>query len=200
MEYVVSAAILLFPIVIVLCVIIGVEKKIRVAKPELAPAIDIVVSLLMLLIIFLVRTIVLGSISSVEYSIDSRIITILRIGFSIPMLPCIYDLIVTAGPYMIILMQHLYSNATFLLVRFGVKRPQGYVIFSYQMDEEIGFCSGECAICLMEYATKDTCALLDKCGHTFHHLCLHKYLTESTRCPLCRQNIKDCALKIKNLM
>lgn len=197
MESVVSAAILLFPTVIVLCVIIGLEKKIRVAKPELSPAIDIVVSMLMLLIIFLVRTMVLGSISSVEYSIDSRIITILRIGFSIPMLPWVYDLIITAGPYMIILMQHLHSNATFLLVRFGVKRPQGYVIFSYQMDEEIGFCSRECPICLMEYDTEDECALLDKCGHTFHHICLHKCLAVSTHCPLCRQNITDCAQKYR---
>ncbi|XP_062020940.1 uncharacterized protein LOC133737393 [Rosa rugosa] len=188
----VSALILLIPTVIVLCVIIGVlEEKIRVARPGFAPAIDITVSILMILVIFLVRTIALGTISIVEPSLDYRIVKGLGYGFYIPMLPCVYDIISTVGSCCSRTMVKLMHNANFLMVTIGAKSPEGYAIFSYQMDQEKAFCRGECAICLMEYEIKDNCALLDICGHTFHHKCLYENLAMSTRCPLCRQSIKD---------
>lgn len=190
-------------ILLVTSVIFLVKKKITVARPELAPAMDIVASIFVLLFHVISRDILVYCISIIAYPIDSRIISFITLLINIVicalMVPWMSDIIVIVGPYssrkMITLMQHLHSNATFLLVRIGAKSPDGYVIFSYQMDEEIGFCSRECPICLMEYDTEDECALLDKCGHTFHHVCLHKCLVVSTRCPLCRQNITDCAQK-----
>ncbi|XP_024164113.1 uncharacterized protein LOC112171112 [Rosa chinensis] len=192
MNPVVSALILLVPTGVVLWVIVGVlEEKIRDARPGFAPAIDIAVSILTILVIFLFRTIALGTISIVEPSLDYRVVTGLGYGFYIPMLPWVYDIITTVGSCCSRTMVKLMHNATFLMVTIGAKSPEGYAIFNYQVDQEKGFCRGECAICLMEYETKDKCALLDKCGHTFHHKCLYENLAMSTRCPLCRQSIKD---------
>lgn len=176
-------------ILIALFLIICFEDKIRVAKPGLAPAIDTVANILMLLVVLILRNVLIDC-------IHSTIITVIHIGLCFSVLLSVSNLIVIIGPYClrktITLMQELHSKATFFLVRIGAKRPEGYVIFSYRTDEEMGFCSGVCAICLMEYEKREKCALLDKCGHTFHHICLHECLVFSTRCPLCRQSIKDC--------
>nr|XP_011459747.1 PREDICTED: putative RING-H2 finger protein ATL19 [Fragaria vesca subsp. vesca] len=182
----------------VLCVIVGIlEEKIKVARPGLAKPIDVLVNTLMIVIIYLVRNIVLGTLSIVDPTVDYWIVTGLSYGFYIPMLPCVYDILSTLGSTR--RMVKLMHDATFLLVAIGAKSPQGYAIFSYQMDHEKGFCKGECAICLMEYETKDKCALLDKCGHTFHHKCLYENLAVSTSCPLCRECIKDSAPENKEL-
>ncbi|KAL6213706.1 hypothetical protein ACLB2K_013151 [Fragaria x ananassa] len=138
----------------VLCVIVGIlEEKIKVARPGLAKPIDVLVNTLMIVIIYLVRNIVLGTLSIVDPTVDSWIVTGLSYGFYIPMLPCVYDILSTLGSTR--RMVKLMHDATFLLVAIGAKSPQGYAIFSYQMDHEKGFCKGECAICLMEYETKD---------------------------------------------
>lgn len=79
------------------------------------------------------------------------------------------------------------------LVKSIIEAPQGYVTFRFRlMGEGIGFCSGECAICLMEFEEEDKCAMLDKCRHTFHHQCIRKCLAMSTRCPLCYHSAIDC--------
>ncbi len=96
--------------------------------------------------------------------------------------------------------QELYCGVEFPFIRIGARRPEGYVILSYQMDLEMGFCDGECAICLMEFEEEDECALLDKCDHIFHHLCLHKWLAISSRCPTCRQSTKNCTKKEELVM
>lgn len=184
-------------ILFLLLIVLGVVR----IKHELPPALAIVICILMILDVLIIYTIVLLSINPFDHdhSIETNsIITVLRIAFGFPALLLVYDLILMVNLYcsgnkMITVMQHLQNNASFFLVRIGAKRPKGYVIFSYHMDEETGFCSHECSICLMDYKEKDVCALLDKCGHTFHHICLHMCLNESTRCPLCRQNIKDCS-------
>lgn len=79
------------------------------------------------------------------------------------------------------------------LLKSIIEGPQGYVTFRYRlMDEGIGFCSGDCAICLMEFEEEHKCAMLDKCRHTFHHECIRKCLAMSSRCPLCYHGAIDC--------
>lgn len=78
------------------------------------------------------------------------------------------------------------------LLKSIIDGPQGYVTFRYRlMGEGIGFCSGDCAICLMEFEEEHNCAMLDKCRHTFHHDCIRKCLAMSTRCPLCYHSAID---------
>lgn len=185
----------------VILVSIAMVLNVISLKHELPPALQIFECVLVILCVIILYAILLDSIIVPlhdHHAIDDIdfILTLVRIGFCIVILLLVCHFIVLVVQHCsrrktIALLQHLHNNATFLLVRIGAKRPQGYVVFSYRMDEEIGFCSRECAICLTEYEAKDKCALLDKCGHIFHHLCLHKCLVESIHCPLCRQNIKD---------
>lgn len=78
-------------------------------------------------------------------------------------------------------------------------RPQVYLTCKYQLDKlGYGFCSSECAICHEEYQREDKCAMLQECRHTFHHLCLHKWLATKTTCPLCRRKYHGLYADIDN--
>ncbi|KAD7479126.1 hypothetical protein E3N88_02262 [Mikania micrantha] len=47
--------------------------------------------------------------------------------------------------------------------------------------------SGECAICLAEYADGDEIRELPQCGHGFHVGCIDTWLSSHSSCPSCRQ-------------
>lgn len=47
--------------------------------------------------------------------------------------------------------------------------------------------SGDCAICLSEYANGDEIRILPQCGHGFHVGCIDKWLGSHSSCPSCRQ-------------
>ncbi|KAM0055186.1 putative transcription factor C2H2 family [Helianthus debilis subsp. tardiflorus] len=47
--------------------------------------------------------------------------------------------------------------------------------------------SGECVICLVEYADGDEIRVLPQCGHGFHIGCIDKWLGSYSSCPSCRQ-------------
>lgn len=47
--------------------------------------------------------------------------------------------------------------------------------------------SGDCAICLAEYADGDEIRVLPQCGHGFHVGCIDKWLGSHSSCPSCRQ-------------
>ncbi|KAI3813682.1 hypothetical protein L1987_18411 [Smallanthus sonchifolius] len=47
--------------------------------------------------------------------------------------------------------------------------------------------SGDCAICLTEYADGDEIRILPQCGHGFHVACIDKWLGSHSSCPSCRQ-------------
>lgn len=52
-------------------------------------------------------------------------------------------------------------------------------------DEEGG--SGDCAVCLAEYAAGDEVRVLPACGHGFHRECVDRWLlTRAPTCPVCR--------------
>ena len=195
---------MLLLVFILLCkVAITQEEKIREARPGLAKPITMVVRILMILCVYLIRSISLGILNIVEPDVDDSWIAvddyswiITSIGYvyyliiGIEMLRCVYDLSIILGSCCSRPMAKLMHRATFILTSIGAKSPEGYAIFSYQMDREMGFGEAECAICLMEYETKEKCALLEKCGHTFHFKCLYENLAVSTRCPLYRRSIK----------
>ena len=184
--------ILLLVFILLCAVVIIQEEKIREARPGLAKPIIVVVRILMILCIYLIRSITLGLFNIDEPAVDdSWIITGIGYGFYLTMLLCVYDLSKILGSCCSRAMAKPMHRATFFLTSIGAKSAEGYAIFSYQMDQEIRFRKAECAICLMEYETKEKCALLEKCGHTFHFKCLYENLSVSTRCPLCRRSIKD---------
>lgn len=47
--------------------------------------------------------------------------------------------------------------------------------------------SGDCAICLAEYADGDEIRVLPQCGHGFHVGCIDMWLGSHSSCPSCRQ-------------
>ncbi|KAK9062099.1 hypothetical protein SSX86_019284 [Deinandra increscens subsp. villosa] len=47
--------------------------------------------------------------------------------------------------------------------------------------------SGDCAICLAEYADGDQIRVLPQCGHGFHVGCIDLWLGSHSSCPSCRQ-------------
>ncbi|CDP01769.1 unnamed protein product [Coffea canephora] len=51
----------------------------------------------------------------------------------------------------------------------------------------IGAVTGDCAICLAEYADGDEIRVLPQCGHGFHVQCIDTWLGSHSSCPSCRQ-------------
>ena len=47
----------------------------------------------------------------------------------------------------------------------------------------------ECSICIEAFENESNVTKLSKCGHVFHHECIHKWFvaSRSTRCPNCNQ-------------
>lgn len=58
--------------------------------------------------------------------------------------------------------------------------------FSYRKELEAD--SGECSVCLSEYAEGEECCRLAACGHAFHRRCVERWLKgcSAATCPLCR--------------
>jgi len=50
----------------------------------------------------------------------------------------------------------------------------------------------ECAICLMEFQSRDACRELPGCGHVFHESCIDLWLLRQGACPLCKHRIQAC--------
>lgn len=50
----------------------------------------------------------------------------------------------------------------------------------------------ECAICLMEFHSRDLCRELPGCGHVFHESCIDLWLLRRGDCPLCKHRIQAC--------
>lgn len=48
----------------------------------------------------------------------------------------------------------------------------------------------ECAICLQTLRGADTARRLVACDHTFHRVCIDRWLERHAECPLCRQNVR----------
>ncbi|KAI3717089.1 hypothetical protein L1987_68443 [Smallanthus sonchifolius] len=49
--------------------------------------------------------------------------------------------------------------------------------------------TGDCVICLMEYADGDKIRVLPECGHGFHVGCIEKWLGLQSSCPSCRRKL-----------
>ncbi|KAM0831206.1 hypothetical protein ACQ4PT_065701 [Festuca glaucescens] len=53
-----------------------------------------------------------------------------------------------------------------------------------------GWCSSpECAICLAEFADRESVRVLPRCGHSFHVACVDAWLRTCATCPSCRAAI-----------
>ena len=52
---------------------------------------------------------------------------------------------------------------------------------------DVKLSSGDCAICLVEYADGDEIRVLPQCGHGFHVGCIDLWLGSHSSCPSCRQ-------------
>ncbi|KAK9048475.1 hypothetical protein SSX86_032561 [Deinandra increscens subsp. villosa] len=52
--------------------------------------------------------------------------------------------------------------------------------------------SGDCVICLVDYADGDEIRVLPQCGHGFHVGCIGKWLGSHSTCPSCRQILVNC--------
>lgn len=50
---------------------------------------------------------------------------------------------------------------------------------------------GECSICMVSLVNARRRRLRLPCAHTFHSLCIEKWLAQSLTCPLCRQDIPE---------
>lgn len=50
----------------------------------------------------------------------------------------------------------------------------------------------ECAICLMEFQSRDVCRELPGCGHVFHESCIDLWLIRRGDCPLCKHRVQAC--------
>lgn len=50
----------------------------------------------------------------------------------------------------------------------------------------------ECAICLVEFQSRDLCRELPGCGHVFHESCIDLWLLRRGDCPLCKHRIQIC--------
>lgn len=50
----------------------------------------------------------------------------------------------------------------------------------------------DCAICLMEFQSRDVCRELPGCGHIFHESCIDLWLLRRGDCPLCKHPIQAC--------
>ncbi|KAI4338148.1 hypothetical protein L6164_016494 [Bauhinia variegata] len=51
---------------------------------------------------------------------------------------------------------------------------------------EIGNIEGQCCICLDDFQTDMDESVTTPCSHTFHKVCILKWLKENNACPLCR--------------
>eukprot|EP01034_Spumella_vulgaris_P021630 gene21630-27669_t len=50
----------------------------------------------------------------------------------------------------------------------------------------------DCSICLMDILEGNVCRVLpDPCGHVFHLACIDQWFKQSTKCPLCKRNMKS---------
>ncbi|KAL6226565.1 hypothetical protein ACLB2K_000527 [Fragaria x ananassa] len=153
----VDSVLVVFILMVLLLIIYSFQDKIT--KPGLAVAIDIVASILMLVVLAMLRTIMLDSIYS------PRIITVIYIGLCFTAVLNVSNIFIIGFnivAYCLRRRMRLMQQELYCRVEFPFRRPEGYVILSYQMDLEMGFCDGECAICLMEFEEEDECALLDK--------------------------------------
>ncbi|KAJ3121164.1 E3 ubiquitin-protein ligase rnf13 [Nowakowskiella sp. JEL0407] len=58
-----------------------------------------------------------------------------------------------------------------------------------------------CSICLEEYVVGDDLLRLpEPCSHVYHGKCVVEWISEtSPTCPMCRRNIRDLLLEIKNI-
>ena len=50
--------------------------------------------------------------------------------------------------------------------------------------------SANCVICLLDYTVGENLMVLS-CGHCFHVECGNRWLEESTKCPLCKQDLAE---------
>ncbi|XP_073152458.1 RING-H2 finger protein ATL20-like [Henckelia pumila] len=57
-------------------------------------------------------------------------------------------------------------------------------------NERIFTCNSNCcAICLENYSHKETIRLIIKCEHSFHAVCVEKWLQKNGTCPVCRTSV-----------
>lgn len=53
------------------------------------------------------------------------------------------------------------------------------------------FHSGECSICISDFAIGDNVRQLPSCGHTFHRSCIDLWLLRCASCPLCKCSLRE---------
>ncbi|KAL8266008.1 hypothetical protein R6Q59_003352 [Mikania micrantha] len=71
----------------------------------------------------------------------------------------------------------------------GIKKQFVEALPKFAYDSSSGgkLSSGDCAICLTEYADGDEIRVLPQCGHGFHVGCIDKWLGSHSSCPSCRR-------------
>ncbi|XAR64957.1 hypothetical protein NMG60_11008865 [Bertholletia excelsa] len=55
----------------------------------------------------------------------------------------------------------------------------------------------QCTVCLAEYQQEDMLRILPYCGHTFHAMCVDKWLQQHSTCPVCRISLRECPGKMR---
>ena len=59
-----------------------------------------------------------------------------------------------------------------------------------EKEESVGFCSC-CPICLHNFKAGETLSIGRVCGHVYHEECLTIWLSKSSSCPYCRQDLEE---------